>query len=282
MLTSQPSRNRALDITESRFGVVGAAGYWITVVFSLTLLASLWLRALGIDPEEDFSPVLLIVAYSPLLAALISVGALRIGFRNYFASLRDGLRIQRESTSWIAAAFFAPLAIVIIGAIAQSLVGDDGSQDWFVWSAIPTGLGAVFAGAIGEELGWRGFGQSLLQNRFTILKASLVIGFVWATWHLWPLLTATTHDSVVIDIANTYVRLMATAVIYAWLFNRKSGLLLVMLAHASHNLAVDMFPVADSQAQQQGTILAVLYLVIAIAVVRDLVGQQHKRDAANA
>jgi len=43
-----------------------------------------------------------------------------------------------------------------------------------------------FIGAIGEELGWSGYATEPLQNKFGALKASIILGFVWAIWHIVP------------------------------------------------------------------------------------------------
>ncbi len=37
----------------------------------------------------------------------------------------------------------------------------------------------LFAGSLGEELGWRGFVQNHLQKRYSPLKASIIVGFWW-------------------------------------------------------------------------------------------------------
>jgi uncharacterized protein len=43
-----------------------------------------------------------------------------------------------------------------------------------------------FIGAIGEEIGWSGYIINPLQNQFGALKASIILGFVWAIWHIIP------------------------------------------------------------------------------------------------
>jgi hypothetical protein len=37
---------------------------------------------------------------------------------------------------------------------------------------------------MGEELGWRGFVQPRLQERWSGLSASLILGALWSLWHL--------------------------------------------------------------------------------------------------
>jgi len=55
--------------------------------------------------------------------------------------------------------------------------------------------------------------------------------------------------------------------VYAWIYNGTQGsLLIVMLAHAGHNLAVRFVPAADS-VQHGDPVVATLYVVAAIAVV---------------
>lgn len=43
---------------------------------------------------------------------------------------------------------------------------------------------SLISGPLNEEFGWRGYALDKLIVRFGFLKASLLLGFIWAIWHL--------------------------------------------------------------------------------------------------
>lgn len=70
------------------------------------------------------------------------------------------------------------------------------------------------------------------------------------------------------DVAQTYIRLISTAVIYAWIYNSTNGsLFLVMLAHVAHNIATDLIQIPASGTHVVALIVALLYLALATAIV---------------
>ena len=73
-----------------------------------------------------------------------------------------------------------------------------------------------FIGAIGEEIGWSGYIINPLQNRYRALKASIILGFVWAIWHIIPFHQA--HQTQIWIfwqcISTIFLRL-----IMVWIFN---------------------------------------------------------------
>lgn len=105
--------------------------------------------------------------------------------------------------------------------------------------SLPFGVLSTFAvsflAAMPESIGWRGFAQARLQQKHTALVASLIVGVLWALWHL-PLLYV--NGSVMADYPLGWfiVAVIARSVIHAWLFNSTGGsLLFVTLYHAASN-----------------------------------------------
>lgn len=71
---------------------------------------------------------------------------------------------------------------------------------WIVWrsgatvstfnllpvSAIIPAFVLFFIGAVAEEIGWQGYAYPALAGRHSALTAALIIGVVWALWHVIP------------------------------------------------------------------------------------------------
>src|SRR2546423_7309637 len=254
------------------------AVFWLVALFAITGLGALPLFFYRIDLSKlTFStpiPALVgigieITAYAPTLAALLVV-ALVPGGGGIRRLLRPVAR-WRIGLSWYLLALLGPSALFIVGDAVRLALGLALPPRWLVIpgaAAIAFLLGALIAGSFGEEVGWRGLGQPRLQARYGALWAAIAVGAVWSVWHLWPALAPGGLNSTTwSDVVLTFVRLIATSIIYAWIYNGTNGsLLLVMLAHAGHNLAVRFVPVADS-VQHGDPVVAMLYVVAAFAVV---------------
>ena len=95
---------------------------------------------------------------------------------------------------------------------------------------------ALSAEGIGGEAGWRGFALEHLQQRYSPLRASIIVGIFWALCHL-PIVTIRGFD--VGEISCFMVMVMCLSIILAWCYNRTQGsLLIVAMVHSLFN-AVD-------------------------------------------
>ena len=92
----------------------------------------------------------------------------------------------------------------------------------------------------GEEIGWRGFALPRLADRFGLRIASLVLGIIWAIWHL-PQFYIAGGDSYHHSFIVWSAQVVAMSVAIAWLYAKSGGsLLLVMVMHAAINNSKDI------------------------------------------
>ncbi|WP_433782102.1 CPBP family intramembrane glutamic endopeptidase [Actinomycetospora sp. CA-101289] len=207
------------------------------------------------------------VAVAAVLAALLTGG------RGAVRELLSRLVRWRVGLRWYAVVLLGPAAFwVLTTGLFAALGGiwEDGplastATDWALLSVVL--LIAALTDGLGEELGWRGFALPQLLARYTPLAASLVLGVVWAAWHL-PLLWtsgAALHQQppwlLVLDVT-------AKAILFTWVFlHTRGSVLLAVLFHASLN--VFSIPLAASSAGRPAlqVLALVLEWVIAAAVV---------------
>src|SRR5215213_5496709 len=136
---------------------------------------------------------------------------------------------------------------------------------FFILLLIP-GLGGTW-----EEPGWRGYALPHLQVGLSALLASLILGVLWAFWHL-PLM-------VVGEVPwSDIVFVISWTIVFTWLFNNSRGsVLLAMLMHAMNNTISGsffgpMFSGADSV--RQGWFYAALWCAVAVVLIV-VYGPQH-------
>ena len=94
-------------------------------------------------------------------------------------------------------------------------------------------------GPLLEESGWRGFALPRMQHRFGPLRGTLLLGLLWAGWHVFLYLPGWIGGGAAVGIidAGIFVTFtVAVSVAFTWLSNNtRASLLLVMLLHGSVN-----------------------------------------------
>jgi uncharacterized protein len=223
-------------------------------------------------------PVLqLLVGYGFVVAALIATGVVdgRAGIR----TLLRRFLIWRVGLRWYAVVLLG-FAVVDLTAIALYVFFGGAVPDFarpFAVEIMPPGTNLWAAAPLfllfgaftnGEEIGWRGYALPRLQTRHGALGASVVIGVVWAFWHIPKFLTAGSAQdySFWLYLVDT----VAKAVLFTWVFNSTAGsLLMVTLLHASLNTSAVFLPILPAAVGDVGPtmISIVLHCAAAVAVV---------------
>jgi membrane protease YdiL (CAAX protease family) len=100
---------------------------------------------------------------------------------------------------------------------------------------------AVFAlAAVGEEVGWQGYALDPLQEQWNALLASILIGIVWAAWHIIPFLQMGRTPA---WIAWQALGMIVARILTVWLYNNTGrSVLAAILFHAMNNVATVLLP----------------------------------------
>jgi uncharacterized protein len=186
--------------------------------------------------------------YGPALAA-VAVTAALVGKRG-LRRLGSAMIRWRVGWRWYALVAFAPFAVSWSAVLLhERLTGLPA-----VWPVQEPAQLLVFpllililalTDGIGEEVGWRGFALPRLQEWLRPPAASVLLGVVWAAWHL-PLLW--THGAPLEgrSFLLLVLQLIPTAVLLTWVFNHtRASVLIAILLHATLNLAGPIVPSPD-------------------------------------
>lgn len=114
----------------------------------------------------------------------------------------------------------------------------------------------------GEEIGWRGYALPRLAERMGFAWASLLLGVVWAAWHL-PQFFLHGADTYGQSFPIWSLEVIAMSVAIVWLYTHTKGsVLLPMLMHAAINNTKDIVPSGAANATNAFSLHAspVLYL----------------------
>jgi uncharacterized protein len=130
---------------------------------------------------------------------------------------------------------------------------------------------------LGEELAWRGFALPRLLTRYNALVASLVLGVIWALWHL-PLLWTEGNGMFHQPVWLLLLDVTAKSVLFTWVFlHTRGSVLIAMLFHGATNLFIVSPDVASTgdltlpllAAVAKWALVVVVLLVAGPRLVRD-------------
>lgn len=184
-MTTKPHENEKSD------------GLWTFLILTYALMLLTWgimavfqMHAVaatdtGAPPSALGMVLFLLGGFSPTIAGAIMA---------WRAQGRDGLRdlwkhfIQfKLGGAWYLAILGLPLLVRILQAVVFALRGGTFVEPPFVAQPLNLiGLTVMMFlfGPFSEEFGWRGFALDRLLTRWNALISSLILGLLWAFWHL--------------------------------------------------------------------------------------------------
>jgi len=228
---------------------MGRAGLVVFVLLTFALTWTAWIvPAAFLEPDNAGffalgGPVFMLGVFAPGLVALALTAYWegRAGVARVLA--RIGMWQLDARLYLFAIGYFASIKL-LAALIHRIAVG--------AWPAFgDTSLLLILGGILmstwvqaGEEVGWRGYALPRLATHFGLGGASILLGVVWALWHL-PLFYLQGSGSDGQSFPLYVMHVIALSAAMSWLYWKAQGsLLLVMLMHASVNNTTGIVPTA--------------------------------------
>ena len=132
---------------------------------------------------------------------------------------RDKLGLWRVALRWYLAALGVPLFVSGAGALASVALGARADIGLLPVDRLKL---ALFVTVVGEEVGWRGWLLPRLLRTRSPVAASLVVGVIWAGWHLPTFLLPGTAQSH-FPLPAYVIYVCSLSVLFTWLYANTQG-----------------------------------------------------------
>ena len=155
--------------------------------------------------------------------------------------------LKRISNQWYLIIFSFPVLIRLTAVLLEAIW--PAMQFQFAFSPEMTlsyAIVLLFFGPIPEEMGCRGIAFPRLQNRFGFNPATIILGFMWAIWHLPLFFVEGTYQYQLGFGSSLFWSFMFgiffTTFIYSFIYNKTNhSILAVILFHFVDNLSGETF-----------------------------------------
>ena len=219
------------------------ASPWVFFLFVFILSIPFYVlgAAGGRLPIATFLPLSALMAFIPMIAALVLVcrdsGA--NDARELLGRAFDYRKIK--GVGWILATLLLMPFVLLLQYGVHCLFGAAllDAQLFSIAEILAFFLMFV-VGAVGEELGWQGHAFAGLRERWSALEAGLILGTIWALWHVIPYIQmGRGGDWIIWQCLCT----IALRVIIVWLFaNAGHSVFIAVLFHTTINIPWGLFP----------------------------------------
>ena len=214
--------------------------YGFSWIISLPYLLSVW----GILSGDYTLALYLKQWVGPALAAIIMT---RIsGEKMGMVRLRHRIRQWRVHWIWYLFILLGIPALILLGIIILrgTFVDVQVFPPRILTNYPMYFVGIFFATGLPEEIGWRGFALPRMQRRYGSLRGSVVLGVLWAFWHLLSFFLPShgggpdvSFAAILINFLVFSLMVVALTVIFTWVFNHTQGsIFIASLVHTAINV----------------------------------------------
>ena len=214
----------------ARYFLLSYLIFWILLGITGVLIA---LKA----PSGVTSVMKNVCAWAPTFVILIQ-------FRRFYPETTFVAYLKRHFLSRVSPVAFllifaVQLLFTAVAVTAYLVISGNGVRS-IAFIGLPSVLPMILinatSGPMGEELGWRGFALTRLQETRTPFASALVVGVLWGFWHL-PLwvLSGYTGLELLAYVVSFMVAIISLSVVMTVTYNKQKNILIAMWIHFLFN-----------------------------------------------
>ena len=252
--------------------MISKANPWRFFVFALGISWFFWMWVILLGWNVFTFPAIILGAFGlfgPAIAEIILISRThdKEEWQDYWQRVFDIRRIGKRwhRVIWLAFPVLNTLTLllsVLAGSpwpefeTARNLLSEP-------WRILPFAVFILLYGPLPEELGWRGYALDGLQVRYNALFSSLILGVVWALWHL-PLffMKGQWHHDVLrfgtLDFWTFIFSPIFLSILFTWIYNNTNHSTLSAISfHFMCNFSGNLIPLS-----KQGRLYSLILIII--------------------
>lgn len=207
--------------------------YSLGLFYSITLILSFLLLIAHFIFQSVGKYSVSFTQLAPTLSVLIV--SLILKDPSILINIKKHFTFKCVISKWLIIAILFPLISIFISSSIMSYLNINfvlwyGDLYFYFISFI-----AILVGSIAEEIGWRGYLQPKLQNKFNPFYSSILVGILWGVWHL-------NFTGGFLGFILYNLTIIEMSICMTWLYNKTHGnLWLMSFWHLSFNISSHIF-----------------------------------------
>ena len=130
---------------------------------------------------------------------------------------------------------------------------------------------AFFFAALSENIGWMGYAFDPLEQKHGTFKATLILGVIWALWHLPMYIFAFPKAGLLI---MQLVSIVMLRFIIVWFYKQTNqSIFSAIMIHAIYNVCLTIFPV-------NFTLIAIGFTIFALIIMKQMFNKKNNQLTA--
>ena len=198
------------------------------------------------DFDRKLFPVILAILAGPSITGLVLAGLL-----GEYRELKSELTRKIHPRWYMIVLLSAPILMVVIYSLL-SLLSQVFTPALFATKSkfgilIPGLVTGLLAGVF-DEIGWTGFAIPRILKRNSIFKTGLIVGTIWAFWHILPGIwlgyasgTIKNTLSLISYVSDPFFFLVIYRILMVWVYDKTRSLSLALVMHGTLTASARIF-----------------------------------------